>query len=49
MVNFDPDGGRPTPEVLKAAVRANQNRAGIYATVTRIGHLAIGQSVVLNH
>jgi hypothetical protein len=32
MVNFDPDGGRPEPEVLKAVVRANQNHAGIYGT-----------------
>jgi uncharacterized protein YcbX len=48
MVNFDPDGGRPTPEVLKAAVRANQNRAGIYATVTRIGQLAVGQGILLH-
>jgi uncharacterized protein YcbX len=47
MVNFDPDGGSPAPEMLKAAVRANQNNAGIYGTVTRIGRLAVGQTVVL--
>jgi uncharacterized protein YcbX len=47
MVNIDPDGGNPSAEVLKAVVRANQNNAGIYGTVTRIGRLAIGQSVVL--
>jgi len=47
MVNFDPDGGNPAPEVMKAVVRANQNNAGIYGTVTRIGPLAIGQTVVL--
>jgi uncharacterized protein len=47
MVNLDPDGGSPSPEVLKAVVRANQNNAGIYGAVTRIGRLAVGQSVVL--
>jgi uncharacterized protein YcbX len=48
MVNFDPDGGSPTPEVMKAAVRANQNNAGIYVTVTRVGRLAVGQTIVLH-
>ncbi len=48
MVNFDPDGGSPAPEVLKAVVRANQNNAGIYGTVTRIGRLAVGQTIVLH-
>ena len=48
MVNFDPDGGSPAPEVLKAVVRANQNTAGIYGTVARVGRLAVGQTVVLH-
>jgi hypothetical protein len=48
MVNLDPDRGSPAPEVLKAIVRANQNNAGIYGTVTRIGRLAIGQTLVLH-
>jgi MOSC domain-containing protein len=48
MVNLDPDGGSPTPEVMKAVVRANQNHAGIYGTVTRTGRLAVGQRVVLH-
>jgi uncharacterized protein YcbX len=48
MVNFDPDGGSPAPEVMKACVRANQNNAGIYGTVTRIGRLAVGQTIVLH-
>ncbi len=48
MINIDPDDGRLAPEVLKAVVRANQNNAGIYATVTRIGQLAVGQTVVLD-
>ena len=48
MVNFDPDGGRPAPEMMKAVVRANENNAGIYGAVTRIGRLAVGQTVVLH-
>jgi uncharacterized protein len=48
MVNFDPDGGSASPEVLKAVVRANQSNAGIYGTVTRTGRLAVGQTVVLH-
>jgi uncharacterized protein YcbX len=49
MVNLDPDGGPSAPEMMKAVVRANDNNAGIYATVTRIGRLAIGQTVTLHH
>jgi uncharacterized protein len=37
MVNLDPDSASSAPEVLKAIVRANQNNAGIYGAVTRIG------------
>ena len=48
MVNVDPDNGGLASEVLKAAVRANQNNAGIYGTVTRMGRLAIGQTIVLH-
>jgi uncharacterized protein len=47
MVNLDPDSASPAPEVLKAVVSANQNTAGIYGTVTRIGRLAVGQTVLL--
>ena len=47
MLNFDPDTANAAPEVLKAVVRANQNHAGIYATVTRIGRLAVGQTIYL--
>ena len=47
MVNFDPDSASPSPEVLRAVVRTNQNNAGIYGTVTRIGRLAVGQSIFL--
>jgi uncharacterized protein YcbX len=48
MVNLDPDSASPAPEVMKAVVRANQNTAGIYGTVTRIGRLAVGQTVLLS-
>jgi len=48
MVNFDPDGGSHAPEMMKAVVRANQNTAGIYGTVTRTGRLAVGQGIVLH-
>src|SRR6266852_2743562 len=47
MVNLDPDLASPAPEVLKAVVRANQNNAGIYGAVTRIGRLAVGQFLIL--
>jgi uncharacterized protein len=48
MVNLDPDSASSAPEVLKAVVRANKNNAGIYGTVTRIGRLAVGQTVILH-
>jgi len=48
MVNLDPDSARPAPAVLKSVFRANQNNAGIYGTVTRIGRLAVGQTIFLH-
>ncbi len=45
MVNFDPDSARSTPAVLKAIVRARDNKAGVYGTVTRRGRVAVGQRV----
>ncbi len=48
MVNLDPDSASRAPEVMKAVVRANQNNAGIYGTVTRIGRLAVGQTIFLH-
>lgn len=47
MVTLDPDSASSAPEVLKAVVRANQNNAGIYGAVTRIGRLAVGQTILL--
>jgi uncharacterized protein YcbX len=48
MVNLDPDSASSAPEVMKAVVRAHENNAGIYAAVTRIGRLAVGQGVFLD-
>jgi uncharacterized protein len=48
MVNLDPDTASRAPEVLKAVVRANENTAGIYGAVARIGEVAVGQSVFLH-
>lgn len=47
MINFDPDTAGSAPEMMKAAVRANGNHAGVYGTVTRTGRLAVGQKIVL--
>ena len=47
MVNLDPDSAKPSPEVMKAIVRVNQNNAGVYGAVTRAGRLAIGQTIFL--
>jgi hypothetical protein len=47
MVNFDPDSARPAAEVLKAIVLVRNNKAGVYGTVTRRGHLMVGQPVFL--
>jgi uncharacterized protein YcbX len=45
MVNLDPDSASSAPEVLKTVVHANQNNAGVYGAVTRIGRLAVGQTI----
>lgn len=45
MVNFDPDSGLCTPKVLEAVVRERNNKAGVYGTVIRCGHLAVDQHV----
>lgn len=48
MLNLDPDSARSAPEMMKAVVRVNQNNAGIYGVVTRVGRLAVGQTVRLH-
>jgi len=47
MVNLDPGTAGSSPEVMKAVVQANENFAGVYATVIRIGRIAVGQSLFL--
>jgi uncharacterized protein YcbX len=47
MLNLDPDSACPTPAMLKAVVRANQNNAGVYGAVIRTGQLAVGQPIFL--
>jgi uncharacterized protein YcbX len=48
MVNLDPDSASSAPEVMKAVVRAHENTAGVYGTVTRIGRLAVGETIFLH-
>ena len=48
MLNLDPDTASPAPEVMKAVVGAHQNTAGVYGAVTRVGRLAVGQTIFLN-
>ncbi|MEP7012318.1 MAG: MOSC N-terminal beta barrel domain-containing protein [Acidobacteriota bacterium] len=45
MVNLDPDSARSAPAMLKTIVRARQNKAGVYGTVTQCGRLAVGQPI----
>lgn len=45
MINFDPDSGKGTSEILKTVVRERNNKAGIYGTVIRRGQLNVGQSI----
>jgi uncharacterized protein YcbX len=47
MVNLDPGSGHAAAEVLKTIVRERDNKAGVYGTVTRRGHLAVGQPIFL--
>lgn len=45
MVSLDPSSARLDAEVLKAIVRVRDNKAGVYATFTRRGTVAVGQPV----
>ena len=47
MINLDPDTARQDPRVMKAAVRLNENNAGVYGSVARTGAISVGQSVSL--
>jgi len=48
MINLDPDTAEADAGIMKAAVRLNENHAGVYGTVTRTGGLAVGQKVYLS-
>ncbi len=47
MVNLNPDTAQSDPAVLKTVVQLNQNCAGVYGMVIRVGALAVGQPVYL--
>ena len=47
MINLHPDTAQSDPRIMKAAVRLNENNAGAYGTVARIGQIRVGQSVSL--
>ena len=47
MINLDPDTAEADAEVMKTAIRMNQNHAGVYGTVVRTGELRVGQVVGL--
>jgi uncharacterized protein len=47
MIGLDPDTAAAEPALLKAVGRSNEACAGIYATVTRVGQLSVGQPVFL--
>ena len=47
MLCLDPDTAVSTPEVLRAVALAHANTAGVYATVTRVGRLEVGQTLFL--
>jgi len=47
MLNLDPDTAAKDARVMKTVARLNQNNAGVYATVVRIGHVRVGDRVSL--
>lgn len=47
MIDLDPDTAERNAELMKAAVRLNDNFAGIYGTVVRTGEIRVGQVVRL--
>jgi uncharacterized protein YcbX len=47
MINLDPDTAIQDAGVMKAAVRLNDNNAGVYATVIRTGTVRVGDPVLL--
>jgi uncharacterized protein YcbX len=47
MINLDPDTAESDPNIMKGAVRLNENNAGAYGTVARTGQISVGQPVSL--
>jgi uncharacterized protein YcbX len=47
MLNIDPDTAATDARLLKAAVRINQNCAGVYATIIRTGMVRVGDALYL--
>jgi uncharacterized protein YcbX len=47
MINLDPNTAAADAQVMKTAVRLNDNNAGVYGTVTATGELEVGQKVFL--
>ena len=47
MVNFDPDTARSDANVMKTVIKLNENNAGVYGTVTKIGEIIVGQKIYL--
>jgi len=47
MLNLDPDSGAADPRLMKAAVRLNQNCAGVYCAIVRVGVVRVGEAVYL--
>ena len=45
MVNFHPDTGRASSDVLKTIVRVRDNKAGVYGATTRRGRISVGQPI----
>ena len=48
MMNLHPDTGVADARLMKAAVRLNQNCAGVYCAVIRIGAVRVGDLVYLD-
>ena len=49
MVNFEPDTGENSPDVLKTVVENFGACAGVYGTVSRLGTVELGDTVYLEH
>ena len=47
MVNLDPDTAQSDANVMKTVIKLNENNAGVYGTVTKIGEINVGQKVYL--